>query len=189
MRKVRVGRTSAVFPGDDGYFDRAPGEAVGGASMCIIILSSKSNQYTHRDPFLLAADMYSPLGMLHPPHRTMIGHAREMFIELEKNPEEYGFLGYSDYTSNLEITKGTGMSLMYFRSIEHLHKFAHGSKSHRAGWAWWDEETKKGHLNEVTISHEIYVVPKGGWENIYLNAAPRDFGTPLVIFVSRDIFS
>ena len=64
---------------------------------------------------------------------------------------------------------------MYFRSLEHLHKFAHG-KTHRAGWSWWDEMTKQGRVSELSISHEVYVVPKGGFENIYVNAEVYDFG-------------
>jgi hypothetical protein len=102
-------------------------------------------------------------------------YGAKMYRDLEKNAEEWGFLGYSDYTSNDSITKGLNTSVMYFRSVEHLHKFAHG-KTHRAGWSWWDEMTKLGKVNEISISHEVYVVPKGGFENIYVNAEMYDFG-------------
>jgi hypothetical protein len=36
--------------------------------------------------------------------------------------------------------------------------------------------TKQGKVNEISISHEVYVVPKGGFENIYVNAELFDFG-------------
>ena len=113
--------------------------------------------------------------MVLPIYRELTGITAKMYQDLEKNAEEWGCLGYSDYTSNDSITKGLTTSVMYFRSVEHLHKFAHG-KSHRAGWTWWDEMTKQGKVNEISISHEIYVVPKGGFENIYVNAELYDFG-------------
>lgn len=102
-------------------------------------------------------------------------YGRAMYIDLEKNPEEYGFLGYSDFNSNTVSTQPQTMSIMYFKSIEHVHKWAHG-KVHRAGWDWWSEEQKAGRVDHITIAHEIYGVDRGKWENVYLNAAPQDFG-------------
>jgi len=96
-----------------------------------------------------------------------------MFIELEKNPVEYGFLGHSTYNSTEDITKPVSMSIIYFRSLEHVYKFAH-SKVHRTGWDWF---TKMGvNVDQVSIAHEIYDVPKGKWENVFVNAKPYGFG-------------
>ena len=44
MRGVRVGRTSAVYPGQKGDFSREVGEAVGGGDVCVFILSTRCNQ-------------------------------------------------------------------------------------------------------------------------------------------------
>lgn len=64
---------------------------------------------------------------------------------------------------------------MYFRSVEHVQKWAHG-KVHREGWEWWNEMAGTGKTDFITIGHEIYSVPAGGWENIYVNSKPYDFG-------------
>jgi hypothetical protein len=95
-----------------------------------------------------------------------------MFQDLENNASEYGFLGYSSYHGTDNLTKPIQMNLMYFKSIDHLHKFAH-SKSHRDGWDWWNANVKD--LDQVTIAHEVYSVPEGQWENIYQNAPIFDF--------------
>jgi hypothetical protein len=95
-----------------------------------------------------------------------------MFQDLEKNASEHGFLGYSSYHGTDNLTKPIQMNLMYFKSIDHLHKFAH-SKSHRDGWDWWNANVKD--LDQVTIAHEVYSVPEGQWENIYQNAPIFDF--------------
>jgi hypothetical protein len=44
--------------------------------------------------------------------------AREMFEDLEKNADEHGFLGYSNYVSGSSVTKPVDLQLMYFRSVE-----------------------------------------------------------------------
>jgi hypothetical protein len=65
------------------------------------------------------------------------------------------------------------MHVFYFQSMEGLHKFAHGT-AHRAGWDWWNR-TAKEHP-ELSMMHELYEVPAGNWENIYLNYWPAGFG-------------
>ena len=63
--------------------------------------------------------------------------------------------------------------ISYWKSIEHLHAFAH-SPSHREGWAWWDEYRK--HSSDIGIYHETYLSPAGHWETIYENCQPLGLG-------------
>lgn len=109
--------------------------------------------------------------MFYPPYQKLTDLAAAMFMDLEQNPVDYGFLGVSTYNSAGDTTKPELTSIMYFRSMEHVHKFV-ASKSHRAGWDWWNHAK----VENITISHEVYDVPKGNWENVYVNAKPYGFG-------------
>jgi hypothetical protein len=126
-------------------------------------------------PFLSAlTSSSSPLGILYPPYATLLAHGRKMFIELEKNAAEYGFLGTTGYTSTDDITKPVGLQIIYFKDIEHCYKFAHSAVTHRKGWERFNGMGKG--VDCVTIAHEVYDVPKGRWENIWVNARPYGFG-------------
>ena len=103
-----------------------------------------------------------------------MGHARNIYTDLETNADEYGFLGQSIYHGTDTLTQAKTLNVIYFRSLEHLLKWAHG-KVHREAWDWWNLNVQK--LNEISIAHEVYSVPVGNWENIYLNCIPSDFGT------------
>ncbi|KAH6695937.1 hypothetical protein BKA61DRAFT_253513 [Leptodontidium sp. MPI-SDFR-AT-0119] len=163
MEGVKQGRSCAVFPppeiGEKGMV-RPVGESVGGDGMCILLLSNRCNH---------------PLGLFYSKFREMGQYAKGMYIELEQNPIENGFLGYSDYSSNDSVTQPRALSIMYFKSIDHVHKWAHSSPAHRAAWEWWDAEQKVRGVDHLTIAHEIYGVEKGKWESIYVNAKPYDF--------------
>ncbi|TVY81840.1 Monooxygenase, partial [Lachnellula suecica] len=157
LKNVRKGRTTAVFPEADGSFDRQKGDDFGGEGVCVMLLSTKCNH---------------PLGMLYPPYQKLTEHGRAMFIDLETNGAEYGFLGYSTYGSTDDVTKPVSMSIMYFKTMADAYKYSH-SKTHRAGWEWY---VRAGNEVEcVSIAHEIYEVPAGKWENIYVNAKPYGF--------------
>lgn len=75
------------------------------------------------------------------------------------------------------------LTISYWKDIEHLHAFAHGS-THRLGWDWWTAENKKH--PHIGIMHETYAVPKGAWENIYQNCQPVGMceSTPSPTFVT-----
>ncbi|KAF8850542.1 hypothetical protein BDZ45DRAFT_731496 [Acephala macrosclerotiorum] len=160
MQNVRLGRQTALFPPKNGTMIRQAGEPVGGEGMCIVLLTNKCNH---------------PLGLFYPTYRTVSAHARAMYRDLETHAEEYGFLGYSDYNANDVTKQGNLLSVMYFRSVEHVQKWAHG-KVHREGWEWWNGIQGTGKTDCITIGHEIYSVPAGNWENIYVNSKPYDFG-------------
>lgn len=179
MEGVKLGRSSAVFPpseiGEKGMF-RPVGESVGGEGMCILLLSNRCNQFVSIQPrHIFKTNDYSPLGLFYSKYRELGQYAKEMYTELEKNPIKNGFLGYSDYSSNNSDTQPRSLSIMYFKSIDHVHQWAHSSVAHRAAWEWWDAEQKFGGVDHLSIAHEIYGVEKGKWETIYVNAKPYDF--------------
>jgi Domain of unknown function (DUF4188) len=116
-----------------------------------------------------------------------------MIDHLEKHPEEYGckitpfpildpnspsspVLGASTWLSTDRPATNEIATICYFRSVVHLHKFAH-SPSHREGWTWWNTNLAKH--RHIGIMHELYQVPKSNWENIYINYHPTGLGMSL----------
>lgn len=95
---------------------------------------------------------------------------------LEAHAEEFDFLGASGWTGSERTTGNDVMTLMYFKSTDGLHKFAHHNV-HREGWNWWNREISK--MPHLSIWHEVYRSPKGNWENIYINSHPDLIGESL----------
>ncbi|OCK90339.1 uncharacterized protein K441DRAFT_579923, partial [Cenococcum geophilum 1.58] len=118
--------------------------------------------------FLIGGRINHPLGVLAPGARDLGGYFGKMNKELELNADKYGYLGASNWLSNGErSTTNENLTVMYFRSIEHLHAFA-VSPLHRAGWNWWNRfVVDHPHLS---IWHEMYAAPAGRWESIYINS-------------------
>ena len=77
------------------------------------------------------------------------------------------WLGCSDLTSN------ESMTVSYWRSVDQLHDYAQGPL-HREAWNWWNKTVKQHPY--LSISHEIFSVPKGNWETIYANYHPTNMG-------------
>ena len=71
--------------------------------------------------------------------------------------------------------------MIYFKSQEHLHAFAHAD-AHRAAWKWWNANVKR--YPWLAIGHEVYAVPKGRWENVYVNFHASNFGELLFLSAS-----
>jgi hypothetical protein len=63
--------------------------------------------------------------------------------------------------------------ISYWRSIAHVHAYAHGPL-HRRAWLWWDK-TLKQH-NHIGFMHEVFEAPKGMWEAVYINFQPTMLG-------------
>lgn len=59
------------------------------------------------------------------------------------------------------------MTVLYFRSVEHVHQFAH-DPIHRKGWEWWNNISKTH--PHLSIMHEMYHAPKKHWESIYVSS-------------------
>ncbi|KAK4543563.1 hypothetical protein LTR36_005458 [Oleoguttula mirabilis] len=120
--------------------------------------------------FLIGARCNHPLGLLAPGFQQLGGYFMQMVqdVEAHSDAEAFGFLGMTSWlNSNGRETGSELMEVGYFRSVEGLHKFAH-SEYHRAGWDWWNKHVAQ--YPHLSIFHETYHVPKGHWENIYVNS-------------------
>ena len=116
----------------------------------------------------------SPLGILAPGAADLAHISEEIYAAAEAEKDRYGVLGSSNWLSNSEsATNNELLTLMYFRDMQGLHRFAHDD-IHRKGWKWWNDHVKK--LPHIAIWHEAYNVPKGHWESIYLNTKPTMLG-------------
>lgn len=85
------------------------------------------------------------------------------------NAVEYGFLGSNGYVGAARSTNNTIMSVMYFKNADYVHMFADGQQ-HREGLNWWNKVVPTH--PHLSIFHELYQVPRGYWESIYVHAAP-----------------
>ena len=140
---------SAQFPNELGEYGNKPADS----EVVVFLIGTRCNH---------------PLGLFAPGFKELGGYFPSMVKDLEKHADEFDFLGMTswhnlgDRSTNAEI-----MSVGYFKSVEGLHNFAH-STYHREGWDWWNKNVKQ--YPHLSIFHETYQVPKGHWENIYVNS-------------------
>jgi hypothetical protein len=89
-----------------------------------------------------------------------------MSVELDANAEEHGFLGQTGWlsTSDNRSSRGEVGSNLYFKSLEHLHAYAHGPL-HTKATEWWMAH-KPAH---VGIMHEVFVASPHSWGGVYVN--------------------
>lgn len=109
------------------------------------------------------------MGFLAPGAHHIADYFVKMAKYIEKNAEEFDFLGQSNWVSSERAAGNELLTIMYFRSVEGLHKFAHHDV-HRQGWNWWNKNIKD--MPHQSIWHEVFVAPKGNWESIYVNSQP-----------------
>ncbi|MGN7469744.1 DUF4188 domain-containing protein [Brevibacillus sp. SAFN-007a] len=83
-----------------------------------------------------------------------------MMEELYRHPE-LGFLGSRSSVSLRTITQ-----IQYWRSFEHLEKYAHGPL-HLKAWRAFNQAV--GASGSVGIYHETYLVEAGHYECVYVN--------------------
>ena len=90
-----------------------------------------------------------------------------MLKELSEDPES-GLLGY-------EMSTFGGLIVQYWRSFEHLERFANGPDDpHVAAWRnYWK---RVGKDTRTGIWHETYLVRAGEYEAIYGNMPPFGLG-------------
>ena len=178
-------KISAVFPGKNGFWHREKGSSVGGGKVCIILLSSRCNQYVVSlvhpctpacgSKTALTDLLPSPLGAFYPPFSRMTDLGGAMFRALHLDASKYGYLGSSTYQNiNERIRSPEAMSVIYFRSLEDLHHFAH-DEVHMKGVKWWSGLKEKERKN-IAIAHEVFLAPEGGWETAYENWGRSGFG-------------
>lgn len=104
-----------------------------------------------------------------------------MVDHLDKNSEKFGYLGSNSYLANERATGNEIMVMVYFRTYEGLHEFSHEKGGvHREAWDYWNTQvmgrgkSEQGRL--FGIMHEVYQIPVGKWENIYINYHPSGIG-------------
>ncbi len=123
---------------------------------------------------LLGAKSNHPLGIFAPDFKYVSSLLQRMTNELENDPtQDSGFLGQT----SLERTDANGarefILVSYWRSIEDVHKYAHGP-AHREAWKWWESTLK--HHDYIGFMHEVYEADKGMWEGVYINFQPTLLG-------------
>ncbi|CAK7216523.1 hypothetical protein SCUCBS95973_002828 [Sporothrix curviconia] len=163
MAGVLTQKTSAQFPGST-----APGQQ----PLVVIQLAGRSNH---------------ALGSAHPHFQKIVKYFEAMVHDLEADAannrdddDDYGYLGAKTFLANERLASNEIMVLIYFRSYEGLHRFAHAAGgTHREAWTWWNtvlmgKGSTNGHL--FSIMHEVYEMPAQHWESIYINYHPTSFG-------------
>lgn len=123
--------------------------------------------------FLLGARSNHPLGLLAPGFYELSQRVMAMQRELNADPVRHGLLGSSSWIKQDDPDTNENMTVFYLRDYDALHQFAHG-KLHVEGMKWWTDIVKDH--PHLSIYHETYIVPKGQWENIYINSKPTGMG-------------
>lgn len=125
---------------------------------------------------VLAASWTHPNGRFSPGSEQVGVYFNAMWREAQENREKYGFLGNTpalgteDDGSRPDSKGSQQMFISYWKTLEGLHKFAHGDH-HMKGQLWW-ERTASKQFKHLGIMHEVYEVPAGNWENVYHNFRP-----------------
>ncbi|KIN00685.1 hypothetical protein OIDMADRAFT_124659, partial [Oidiodendron maius Zn] len=123
---------------------------------------------------LLGAKTNHPMGVFAPDFPKLGEYNQSMVNELQDpNSQDNGFLGYTTFTKKDERGATETLMISYWRSVEHVHAYAH-SPLHEKAWLWWDRSLA-GHKH-IGIYHEVFESPKGMWEGIYINFQPTLLG-------------
>jgi hypothetical protein len=152
------GVVSAKFTAQTPYANGQFGTELASESIVVFHLGARSNH---------------PLGPLAPGLPELGKRVAQMNIEMNSNPVNYGLLGTSAWLKQDDPAGNETMTIYYLRDYDALHRFAHGPL-HVEGMRWWTEIVKEN--PHIAIYHETYIVPKGQWENIYINSKPTGLG-------------
>lgn len=125
--------------------------------------------------FLLGVQFNHPLGIFAPGVRETGEWFTKNNQALNAEPDKHGLLGSSSWRGTSRSDKNGIISLYYFRDLGGLHRFAHG-KTHREGWDWYAQVVRKNGWKHIGINHEVFTVPKGGYETIYDSCTPTMMG-------------
>ncbi len=136
---------------------------------------------------MLADCHNSPLGLFGPGYIEIADFFKDLTVDLEENAATNGFLGSSTYGNICDRSAaGAIMNVMYFRSYDHLHAFAH-EEGHRNAWNWWNKNL--GKHKHMAIGHEIYSVPAGKWETVYINSHATNFGKKSTVIIIYQLYT
>ncbi|KAH8807791.1 hypothetical protein F5884DRAFT_752369 [Xylogone sp. PMI_703] len=143
-------KVAAMLPDRDGELN-GPGKE----KVAVLLLGSKINH---------------PMGVFAPRVLEFNKFVMAMYSDLESaDHQDNGFLGMSPWTHDSENGGIDLCTIMYFRSVQDVHNFAH-SPVHKEAWKWWDEHVKE--LGHIGIMHEVFEAPAGSWEGVYINFQP-----------------
>ncbi|QDS72021.1 hypothetical protein FKW77_002072 [Venturia effusa] len=156
LSTVQPGRTVSMFPADDGSKTISPASK----GLAVLILGVK---ITH------------PLGFFAPGAKKTGEHFTNLVDELNAHPSQHGWISGSVVQGIPSSSSSSGhLTLIgYFKSMDDLHRFAHGDM-HREAWNWWNKEVKR--LPHIGIYHEAYDVPAKSWEGIYVQTPKLGLG-------------
>jgi len=148
LSTIKTGRTAAMFRADDGSKSINPA----GKGLTLLILGIK---ITH------------PLGFFSPGAKQTGEYFTSLVKELNANPSEHGWIGGSTVQGVPSSSASSGhLTLIgYFKTMDDLHRFAHGTM-HREAWNWWNRNVKN--MPHIGVYHEAYDVPSKSWEAIYV---------------------
>ena len=159
MNDVILGRTTCHFPNKDGTYTGASSNK----SMAVLLISVRSNH---------------ALGAMAPGMKELGEFFNGCVQWLEEDADTRGFLGMTSWLNCSDrATSNELLNIGYFRSVEDIHALAHHA-IHRAGWKWWNESKSK--MDHICITHEIFAVDAGSWENVFVNAQPTHLGSTVV---------
>ncbi|KAF2030782.1 hypothetical protein EK21DRAFT_111653 [Setomelanomma holmii] len=156
-KEVILGRQTWQIPSEDNTVVAKP------SSDSIVVL-------------VLTASWTHPNGRFSPGSQKVGEYFIDMWKDAAENREKYGFLGNTPGLTTADDgvrqdTKGTTtVYLSYWKTLEGLHKFAHGNV-HMQCQMWWDRTAMK-EFPHIGVGHEVYEVPAGNWENVYHNFRP-----------------
>jgi heme-degrading monooxygenase HmoA len=86
-----------------------------------------------------------------------------------ENSNKHGFLGSRSLLGAESATNNEAVTIMYFKSSEHVQAFATGPL-HRKAYGWWAKNASQ--YPHIGIFHELYHVPKQNWETLYAHLKP-----------------
>lgn len=159
MDHVISGRTTCHFPSPDGSYSGSPADQ----SLAVLLITARSNH---------------PFGLFAPGFRQAGEYFGKCVAWLEEDASSRGYLGSTQWlNSGDRKTSNHIMMVIYFRSTEDIHAFAHHA-IHRAPWKWWNQSAKG--LQHISLTHENFQTQKGAWENVFHNSSPIHLGTALV---------
>ncbi|KAH7048272.1 hypothetical protein B0J12DRAFT_109784 [Macrophomina phaseolina] len=122
----------------------------------------------------LGAKFHHPAGIFAADSWEMGNHLSKMICELDDNMDSNGFLGGSQWQSYDQRGALETNFIAYWRSLEDVHRFAHG-ETHRKAWDWFNSLAKEQSAL-LGINHELFSSEPGQWEAIYSNFQPTLLG-------------
>lgn len=148
MTDVVSGRATAQIPSKDGEY--GPGPAKG--SLVVFHLGIQSNH---------------PLGVFAPHMLEISNKFLAIQQDLLRRKDEFGLLAVQNWRGSERGTNNTTLMKYFFKDVEGIQKLAH-EPLHKEIWSYYNKN-QPGH---VGIFHETFIIPDGGYENVYVNCHP-----------------